>query len=57
MMRVRTEYDPPPIPVRSCDWSAVDDDTYDGAPDQHSPVGYGATEQAAIEDLLAQLDD
>lgn len=34
-------------------WSAVDDDTYDGAEDSASRhmIGYGRTEEEAIEDL------
>jgi hypothetical protein len=48
-----TTYDPPPIPFRGCDWSAIDDRTYDGP---GSPIGYGRTEDEAIADLLSQLD-
>jgi hypothetical protein len=50
-MRIRTEHLFPPIPDRSHDWCAVDDDTYE--PGQ--PIGYGATEQQAIDDLISQL--
>lgn len=50
----------PPIPTRNKDWSAIDDATYDGAPDS-SPAarcqGFGATEQEAIEDLVGQLEE
>jgi len=56
-MRIKTEFVNPPIPDRSFDWSAIDDDTYDGAedaPNRHE-VGYGATEQEAIRDLLEIL--
>ena len=58
-MKIVTHYDPPPIPVRNCDWSAVDDDTYDGAPDTHPPcpIGYGATEAEAVADLLLQIEE
>jgi hypothetical protein len=56
-MNIRTEYVFPPIPDRRFDWSAVDDDTYDGAEDSHCPIGHGATEQEAIDDLLQQIDD
>ena len=62
-MKIRTTCIYPPIPIRSFDWCAVDDDTYDAEWDDergfHSscPIGYGATEQAAIDDLLAQLED
>jgi hypothetical protein len=53
---VRTTNEFPPIPIRQFDWSAIDDDTYDGADDSHCPIGRGATEQEAIDDLLEQLD-
>lgn len=53
--RILTAYDPKPIPLRYFDWSAVDDSTYGGEPGE--PIGYGATEQEAIADLLEQLDD
>lgn len=61
-INVRTTHEFPPIPIRSMDWSAVDDDTYDVDCDQDgffstSPVGRGATEQEAINDLLEQLED
>jgi hypothetical protein len=56
-IKVRTHFVYPPIPIRNFDWSAVDDNTYDGAPDSHCPVGYGCTEDAAIESLLDQLED
>lgn len=52
-MRIVTNYIFPPIPIRSMDWCAVDDDTYD----EGCPVGWGATEQEAIDDLLEQLND
>ncbi|HLH92103.1 MAG TPA: hypothetical protein VKX28_27025 [Xanthobacteraceae bacterium] len=48
---IRTSFVRPPIPQRSFDWIAVYDD-YDGAPDSHCPIGFGATKEAAIEDLL-----
>jgi hypothetical protein len=58
-MNIRTYHDPKPDPCRNFDWSAVDDDAYDGAPDA-SPrcqiVGYGATEAEAIADLKEQLE-
>ena len=44
-------------PDRSCDWSAIDGDTADGALDTHPPcpAGWGATEAEAIADLLEQI--
>lgn len=56
-MNIRTTFVYPPIPVRSFDWCAVDDDTYDGAEDSHCLIGYGRTEQEAIADLLEQIGE
>lgn len=53
-MNIRTEFVYPPVPFRDRDWSAVDLDTYDGG---YSPIGWGPTEQAAIDDLLEQLEE
>ena len=53
MPKIKTFYDPPPIPMRCCDWAAIDDDTYD----IDSPTGYGATEQEAIDDLMWKLEE
>ena len=59
-MRILTNHDYPPIPIRTMDWSAWDDDTYDADCNQDgyfstSPMGHGATEQQAIEDLWEQV--
>lgn len=48
--RIHTHYEPPPIPVRSYDWSAVTDDYEPG-----DPVGYGPTEGEALDDLRSAL--
>ena len=56
-LRIRTHNEFPPIPIREFDWSAIDDDTYDGAEDSHCPIGRGATEQEAIDDLVAMLEE
>jgi hypothetical protein len=53
-MNIVTSYDPPPIPARQFDWSAVDDSTYDGP---GSPIGTGASEADAVADLLEQLEE
>jgi hypothetical protein len=50
-MKIRTNFDYPPIPIRSMDWSAVYDD-YDGAEDGHCPMGHGRTEAEAVLDLI-----
>jgi hypothetical protein len=52
-MKIVTEFVRPPIPLRQFDWSAIDDDTYDG---EGCPIGHGATEQEAINDLLAKIE-
>lgn len=54
--QIITSFDHPPIPVRSCDWSAVFDD-YDGAPDSNCPIGRGATEKEAVSHLIEQVED
>lgn len=53
-IKISTCHEYPPIPVRSFDWSAIDDDTYEGV---GCPVGHGTTEQEAIDDLLAQIEE
>jgi len=63
-LNVSTNFDYPPIPIRSMDWSAVDDDTYDASYEGEdetgyhwsaSPSGHGPTQAEAILDLLEQL--
>ena len=44
----------PPVPTKEFDWCAVDDDTYEGADSDHS--GYGTTKDAAIADLMEQIE-
>ncbi|MDR5728041.1 MAG: hypothetical protein RB191_11510 [Terriglobia bacterium] len=56
-VKIRTDHVFPPIPVRHMDWAAIDDNTYDGAEDASDPVGRGATELEAIEDLLTQIEE
>ena len=58
-MQLVTHYDPKPFPSRAFDWSAIDADTYDGAPDTKHPfnaIGWGKTEAEAIADLHSQLE-
>ena len=52
MSRIETHYFAKPIPDRSYDWSATTANYEPG-----DPIGYGETEQDAIEDLLEQLAD
>ncbi len=53
--RIVTHFVYPPIPDRRFDWSAVRDG-YDGGDDECAgdPIGWGRTEQEAIEDLLRE---
>jgi hypothetical protein len=51
-MKIRTTHWAKPIPLRQFDWEAVDDNYEAGC-----PIGYGATEQEAINDLLSQLEE
>jgi hypothetical protein len=52
-VKIVTHHDPKPIPTARFDWSAVDDNTYDGP---GCPVGYGRTEAEAIADLMEQIE-
>jgi hypothetical protein len=56
-MKIETNYDYPPIPIRNMDWSAIDADSYDGVEDGNCMMGNGATKQEAINDLLSQVYD
>lgn len=51
-VKVHTAHVYPPIPSRTTDWSAVDDNYEPGC-----PVGWGPTEQAAIDNLVEQLEE
>ena len=53
MMKIKTSYCMTPLPIRNYDWSAIDDETYDG---EGCLIGYGATEQEAIENLLEEIE-
>jgi len=50
--KIKTTYDPPPIPVRNCDWSATWEDY-----DLGVPIGYGATEKEALIDFAWHTED
>jgi hypothetical protein len=48
----------PPIPIRSFDWAAYDDNRFDGADDAGAQmVGTGATITEAITDFAEQLSE
>ena len=50
-MKIITNFEHPPIPIRKFDWSAVTDN-YEGG----DPIGRGETEQEAIADLREQIE-
>lgn len=54
----RIDYDPPPIPIRSCDWQFVHED-YDGAPNEpgDGPGDHRAGHGSSEADCRAQIDD
>lgn len=61
-MKIVAHYNPPPIPMRCFDWSAIDESTYDCDCDQDGffstcPIGWGATEAEAVADLKQQMED
>lgn len=45
--KIKTIYDPKPIPIRDFDWCAVRDNYEPGM-----PIGHGKTEEASIQDLI-----
>ena len=49
--KVVTKYDPPPIPIRTFDWSATFEDY-----DLGDPTGFGRTEEEALADLMDELE-
>lgn len=53
-MKIQTDYWAKPIPIRRFDWCATWENYEggDGYDERPGPVGYGATEQEAIDDLL-----
>ncbi len=51
-MTPQTQYDPPPIPIRTWDWSA-----WYGDQDGDTIYGHGATETEAIADLEIALEE
>ena len=51
-MKIETRYNPKPIPMRTADWEAWDDDLYDGG--SHG-LGFGRTRAEAIADLMADM--
>lgn len=63
MPKIIVSFDPKPIPIRQFDYSAVTsnyDASYEGPEDgwvANEPVGYGATEEAAVADLKEQLEE
>jgi hypothetical protein len=54
-MKIIANFDFPPIGTRIMDWSAIDDSTYGGEPNDR--IGHGPTRRAAILDLINQFAD
>lgn len=54
-MKIKTEFVYPPIPIRRFDWSAIDEDTYNGDPTD--PIGFGHTRAEAVQDLLERIEE
>jgi hypothetical protein len=54
-MKIIAYFDCPPIGTRAMDWSAIDDSTYGGEP--NDKIGYGSTREWAILDLINQFAD
>jgi len=53
-MKIQTSYWRKPIPTDKYDWDAIDDER---GWEPGEPIGRGATEQEAIDDLLEQIGD
>lgn len=62
-MKIVAEFVYPPIPDRSTDWVAYDEDRADAEQDSEGyywrggPRGWGPTKDAALDDLRAQYED
>ena len=52
MRKIITIHERPPIPIRDYDWSAIREDY-----DEGDLIGYGKTEQDAINDLVIKEKD
>lgn len=52
-MTIKTTCHYPALGTIPAEWTAIDDDTYDGL---GSPIGSGHTEEEAIEDLMEKLE-
>ena len=50
--KILTRYDKKPIPIRNYDWEAYRENY-----DEGSPIGYGVTEQKAINDLIEKENE
>ena len=57
-MNIVVEEDLSGFAPKSCRFTAIDDDTYDGAPDSktRSQIGLGATAEEAVADLMFQIE-
>lgn len=50
-MKIKTKYDPKPIPNRAYDWEAWDEDLGEA-----SPRGFGEDEKTAVDELQQLLE-
>jgi hypothetical protein len=66
VIHLSTTFVYPPIPVRTMDWSAIDENTYDASYEgedesgehwSQGPHGTGTTEQEAIDVLFDQIEE
>lgn len=48
---ILTTFVNPPLPINNFDWEAVYQDSNEG-----DPIGYGSTQDEAIEDLLSKTE-
>jgi len=52
---IYTKYVYPPIPSREFDWAAWYGEW--GDPEEHTTIGWGSTEELAIQDLIDNYDE
>lgn len=52
-MNIQTQHIHPPIPIRTCDWVAIETDLFDDETGQ--PSCYARTEEEAIAGLMGML--
>jgi hypothetical protein len=53
---IKFDYVYPPIPIRTSDWMAYDDLSYDPDPDSRCQIGWGKTREEAAADLIMNFE-